>query len=50
MTNMEILGFVVMPLGIALFGWAVVLLRERRARRAVIEPKGQRTKDTCNDK
>jgi hypothetical protein len=33
MTELEILAFVALPLGIAIFGWFAVLVRERRMRR-----------------
>jgi hypothetical protein len=32
MTELEILAFIVLPLGIAMIAWAAVLIRERRAR------------------
>jgi hypothetical protein len=33
MTELEILAFIVLPLGTAIFGWFAVLARERRMRR-----------------
>jgi len=33
MTELEILTLVVLPLGIALFGWLAVLVHERRSRK-----------------
>jgi len=38
MTELEILAFIVLPLGVAIFGWAAVLVRERRHRRASPAP------------
>lgn len=38
MKTMEILAFIVLPLGIAIFGWAAVLVRERRMRKTIPEP------------
>jgi hypothetical protein len=34
MTELETLTFFALPLGIALFGWIAVLVRERRTRKS----------------
>jgi len=34
MTGLAIETFIVLPLGVALFAWVVVLVKERQARRA----------------